>query len=64
MAETYFAEDSKISDLYTWVYAVDDGDPLARRKYLAGTAGRISMTTAPHIVAALNEFSLCVGEGK
>ncbi len=47
---------------FTWIYRIINrkGD----KEYLAGTAGRIEIGLVHEIVNALNEYSLCQGEGK
>lgn len=59
--EVYKPDAGKPIDLYTWIYAENER---GERKYLAGTAGRISITSASFICEALNEYELCVGESK
>ena len=61
MRELYCAEDGKPIDLFTWVYTEDSE---GNRKYLAGTAGRMLIPDATAVCAALNEYSLCTGEGR
>lgn len=54
------SEEGKPTDKFTWVYRdTPDG-----RAYIAGTAGRIRIEDAGPLTDALNEYSLCVGEGK
>lgn len=54
------SEEGKPTDKFTWVYRdTSDG-----RVYISGTAGRIRIEDAGSLVDALNEYSLCCGEGK
>jgi hypothetical protein len=55
----YQTEEGKPTDMFTWIYRLDER---GEKQYLAGTAGRIRVAEAQLAVAALNEFSLCVGE--
>jgi hypothetical protein len=58
MRNFYLPEPGKPDDRYTWVYSIGTGE------YLAGTAGRIRVGLAESVCDALNEFSLCCGEGR
>lgn len=56
----YEAESAKPDDKFTFVYCERDG----QRDYVAGSAGRIRIADARFMVDAMNEYSLCIGEGK
>ncbi len=57
---TWQAEQGKSTDKFTWVYR----ETTNGRVYIAGTAGRVRIEDAGPLVDALNEYQLCIGEGR
>ena len=67
MNHQYFVEPGKQEDRYTWIYCVDTDErnqAASTAVYLVGTAGRVRIRLAHLVCDALNEFSLCCGEGR